>query len=183
MTVGQIRAARPEDVPEILALVRELADYERAAHEVVATEDDLTAALFGGTSEAPGATSTTPNGHPAAYCFVIDHPTGDGRRIGAVALWFLNFSTWLGRHGIYLEDLYVRPQLRGLGYGQALLSRLARECVDRGYGRLEWWVLDWNDPALGFYRSLGAEAMDEWTVHRVSGDELQRLADRASGTE
>jgi GNAT superfamily N-acetyltransferase len=179
MTTGDIRPARPQDVPEILAMVQELADYERAPHEVVATEELLTTALFGGTAAAPGIASVTPSGQPAAYCFVVEHPAGGGRALGAFALWFLNYSTWLGRHGIYLEDLYVRPHLRGLGYGQRLLSRLAQECVDRGYGRLEWSVLDWNDPALGFYASLGAQPMDEWTVHRITGDELQRLAERA----
>jgi GNAT superfamily N-acetyltransferase len=93
-----------------------------------------------------------------------------------MALWFLNFSTWLGRNGLYLEDLYVRPELRGSGYGTRLLSTLAQECVANDYGRLEWWVLDWNEPALAFYRSLGAVPMDEWTVHRVTGDDLLRLA-------
>lgn len=181
MPEGRIRAARPADVPEILAMIRDLAAYERAAHEVVATEESLTAALFGGTPDAPGTAAPTPSGVPAAYCFVVEHPGDDGRTIGAIALWFLNFSTWLGRHGIYLEDLYVRPELRGLGYGQRLLSRLARECVDRGYGRLEWWVLDWNDPALGFYAALGAAPMDEWTVHRITGEELHRLAGRGDG--
>jgi GNAT superfamily N-acetyltransferase len=162
MTPGLIRPARPEDVPEILAMVRELAEYERAPHEAVATADQFRAALFG-----PSA---------AVSCFVVEHPTDDGRRLGAFALWFLNFSTWLGRHGIYLEDLYVRPQLRGQGYGQALLRRLAAECVERGYGRLEWSVLDWNEPALGFYGAIGAVPMAEWTVHRATGEALARLA-------
>ncbi|MEZ5114856.1 MAG: GNAT family N-acetyltransferase [Candidatus Nanopelagicales bacterium] len=179
MADGTIRPARREDVPEILALIRELAEYERAPHEVVATEDQLATALFAGTDEGADLESGTPSGRPAAYCLVVEHDQADGRRLAGMALWFLNFSTWLGRHGVYLEDLYVRPALRGLGYGQALLARLAQECLDRGYGRLEWWVLDWNDPALGFYRALGAQPMDEWTVHRVTGDALAALASRS----
>lgn len=155
-----IRAARPDDVSEILAMIRELADYERAPHEVVATEDLLERALFGP--------------EPAVYALIAEDTTG---RIIGFALWFLNFSTWLGRHGVYLEDLYVRPSARGLGHGKALLSALARICVDRGYGRLEWWVLDWNEPALEFYRSVGAVPMDEWTVQRMTGDALAALAE------
>lgn len=174
-TTGRIRPAAPEDVPEILAMIRELADYERALHEVEATEEQLTALLFGGVVD--GVPSTTPSGAPAAYAHVVDHPDADaGTRLGAFALWFLNTSTWTGTHGIYLEDLYVRPALRGTGYGRRLLSALAQVCLDRGYRRLEWWVLDWNEPALGFYRSIGAEPMDEWTVHRVTGADLDALA-------
>ena len=100
--------------------------------------------------------------------------------VAGFALWFLNYSTWLGRHGIYLEDLYVTPALRGAGLGRALLGELARICVQRGYGRLEWWVLDWNAPARGFYESLGAVAMDEWTVHRLTGPALDALAGPAT---
>lgn len=160
-----VRPARPDDVPVILHLVRELAEYERAGHEVLATEELLQEALFGA--------------HPAAYAHVVEHDAGAGEVVVAgFALWFLNFSTWLGRHGIYLEDLYVRPELRGHGYGRALLRELARLCLQRGYGRLEWAVLDWNSPAIGFYRSLGAEAMDEWTVYRLSGTALTALMDR-----
>lgn len=162
MTNGSIRRATPDDVNEILLMVRELAEYERAAHEVLATEEQFHDALFGS--------------DPSVFAHVVEHDAGDGRRLGGFALWFLNFSTWLGRNGLYLEDLYVRPELRGTGYGTSLLSTLAAECVDKGYGRLEWWVLDWNEPALGFYRSLGAVPMDEWTVHRVTGDALVRLA-------
>ncbi len=99
-----------------------------------------------------------------------------GTALGAFALWFLNTSTWTGTHGVYLEDLYVRPELRGSGYGKRLLQTLAQVCLDRGYRRLEWWVLDWNEPALGFYRTLGALPMDEWTVHRVTGADLVGLA-------
>jgi GNAT superfamily N-acetyltransferase len=153
-----IRQARPEDVPAILRLVRDLAEYERAPHEVQATEEHLHAALFG------------PN--PRAHALVVEHEGG----LAGFAVWFLSFSTWLGRHGIYLEDLYVRPELRGRGYGRALLQELARICVEKEYGRLEWAVLDWNQPAIGFYRALGAEPQDEWTVHRVTGEALKRLA-------
>jgi GNAT superfamily N-acetyltransferase len=162
MPQGLIRRARPDDVAEILMMVRELAEYERAAHEAVATEEQFQAALFAD--------------NPKVFAHVVEHETPDGRRLGGFALWFLNFSTWLGRHGLYLEDLYVRPELRGSGYGKRLLATLAQECVDNGYGRLEWWVLDWNEPALGFYGSLGALPMDEWTVHRVTGEELEQLA-------
>jgi len=153
-----IRPARPEDAPAILALVRDLAEYERALHEVEATEEQLHQALFG------------PD--PRAYALVAEHEGA----VAGFAVWFLTFSTWLGRHGVYLEDLFVRPELRGLGYGRALLHELARICVARGYGRLEWAVLDWNEPAIGFYRSLGAEAQQEWTVHRIRGEALKRLA-------
>jgi GNAT superfamily N-acetyltransferase len=139
-------------------MVRDLAAYERALHEVEATEAQLYEALFGP--------------EPRTYALVAEyHGT-----VAGFAVWFLNFSTWLGRHGVYLEDLYVRPELRGLRYGRALLQELARICVDRGYGRLEWAVLDWNEPALEFYRSLGAEAQQDWTVHRVRGETLERLA-------
>jgi GNAT superfamily N-acetyltransferase len=153
-----IRPARAADVPAILDLIRDLAAYERAPDEAVATEADLRAALFGP--------------EPAVFVHVAEH---EGE-IAGFALWFLNFSTWLGRHGIYLEDLYVRPELRGHGYGRALLTELARIAVERGYGRLEWWVLDWNEPAIGFYKSLGAQAMDEWTVYRLTGAALRSLA-------
>ena len=163
-----VRPARPQDVPEILAMVRELADYERSAHEVRATEEMLTDLLFG---------SNTPSGAPAAYCHVAQSPADDdGPPLAGIAVWFLNASTWRGQHGIYLEDLYVRPAFRGLGLGGALMSELARICIERGYPRLEWWVLDWNTPAIDFYRSLGAQPMDEWTVHRITGAELERLA-------
>jgi GNAT superfamily N-acetyltransferase len=162
VTTGTIRRATPDDVPEILAMVRDLAEYERAAHEAIATEDQLHAALFGDS--------------PKVFAHVVEHESEGGHRLGGFAIWFLNFSTWLGVHGLYLEDLYVRPDLRGTGYGKRLLATLAQECLDNGYGRFEWWVLDWNEPALGFYGSIGAVPMDEWTVHRVSGDALVRLA-------
>lgn len=154
------RVATEADVRQILQLIKDLAEYEREPDAVHATEEMLQQSLFG------------PN--PAVYCHVIDHPEQAGTLAG-FALWFLNFSTWLGKHGIYLEDLYVRPELRGRGYGQVLLKSLAQLCVERGYGRLEWWVLDWNSPAIEFYKALGAVPMDEWTVFRVTGDALTEL--------
>ena len=142
-------------------MVRDLAAYEKMPHEAVATEQQFAKALFGDA--------------PTVFAHVVEHDDGT-HLLGGFAIWFLNFSTWLGRNGIYLEDLYVRPEVRGHGYGRGLLAALARECIDQGYGRLEWWVLDWNEPAIGFYRSLGAIAMDEWTVHRVTGQDLLTLA-------
>jgi ribosomal protein S18 acetylase RimI-like enzyme len=153
-----IRPATPADVPLILALVRELADYERAPDAVVATEAMLHDALFGP--------------RPAAEVVL----GFEGAEPAGFALFFHNFSTWLGRRGLYLEDLFVRPAFRGRGYGRTLLARLAAIAVERGCGRMEWSVLDWNEPAIGFYRSLGAEAMDEWTVFRLAGDALDRIA-------
>jgi GNAT superfamily N-acetyltransferase len=166
----------PADVEQILALVRDLAEYEHCLDQVAMTADQLHALLFGGTVQDPGP-ATTPSGVPAAYCHVVDLPDGTG--LAGFALWFLNVSTWTGRHGVYLEDLYVRPELRGHGHGRALLASLAAICVERGYARLEWWVLDWNEPAIGFYRSLGAVGMDEWTVQRVDGAALADLAGRS----
>jgi GNAT superfamily N-acetyltransferase len=154
-----IRRARPADVPAIYELIRELAAYERSLPEMTGTEDQLRDSLFG-------------RAEPAVFAHVVEH---DGA-VAGFALWFLNYSTWLCRHGIYLEDLYVRPDMRGRGYGRQLLAELAALCLERGYGRLEWWVLDWNEPALGFYRSLGAEPMTDWTVHRVTGRALADLA-------
>jgi GNAT superfamily N-acetyltransferase len=153
-----IRAAVPGDTPLILSLVRELADYERLAHEVDATEAMLETALFG------------PD--PRAFC---DLAEVDGAAAG-FALWFRNFSTFRGRHGIYLEDLFVRPAYRGRGIGRALLVGLARRCEAEGLPRLEWSVLNWNEPALRFYASLGAEPMSGWTIHRLGGEPLARLA-------
>ena len=139
-------------------MIRELAEYEREPNAVVATEAMLHEALFGDS--------------PAVFGLIAED---EGVTVG-FALWFLNFSTWLGRHGIYLEDLYVRPQHRGSGHGKALLAELARICVERVYGRFEGWVLDCNTPAIDFYRSIDAVPMDEWTVYRVSGEALSRLA-------
>jgi GNAT superfamily N-acetyltransferase len=153
-----IRPATPADVPVIHRPIRELADYERSLAEVTATEQDLHDSLFAA--------------QPAVFAHVAEH---EGEVVG-FALWFLNYSTWLGKHGIYLEDLYVTPQQRGRGLGKGLLAELAEICVQRGYGRLEWWVLDWNAPAIGFYRSIGAVGMDEWTVQRLAGPALRALA-------
>jgi len=154
-----IRPARAGDVPAIYQLIRDLAEYERSRHHVSATEDDLLQSL---TADPP-----------AVFAHVAEH---EGE-VAGFALWFLSFSTWEGKHGIYLEDLYVRPDMRGGGHGRALLAELARICVQRGYPRLEWAVLDWNAPALGFYASLGAAGMDEWTVHRLGGPALRALAE------
>ncbi|MGW7141334.1 N-acetyltransferase family protein [Streptomyces xanthophaeus] len=153
-----IRSARVTDVPALLAMIRELAEYEKSLHEVRTTEEQLREALFGA--------------RPAAFSHVAE--TADGEVVG-FSIWFLNFSTWRGVHGIYLEDLYVRRGVRGGGYGKALLAELARTCVERGYDRLEWSVLDWNTPAVDFYRSVGAVPMDEWTVNRLTDDALRRL--------
>jgi GNAT superfamily N-acetyltransferase len=154
----RVRRARESDVDSMVTLVHELAEYERAPEQCHLTADQLHAALFG--------TSPALFGHVAEL---------DGAVVGC-ALWFLNFSTWHGTHGIYLEDLYVQPAARGAGLGKALLTALAEECVARGYARLEWWVLDWNTPAIGFYESLGAIPMDEWTVFRLTGTALSELA-------
>lgn len=153
-----IRPARAGDVPAIYRLVRDLADYERSLDQVSATEDDLRRSLMAD--------------QPAVFAHVAEH---EGEVVG-FALWFVNFTTWEGRHGIYLEDLYVRPDMRGSGHGRALLAELARICVQRGYPRLTWAVLDWNSPALGFYGSLGAATMDDWKVHQLTGTALQALA-------
>jgi GNAT superfamily N-acetyltransferase len=155
-----IRPAKPEDVAEIHAMVRELADYEKSLDQAKATPEQLHDALFGE--------------RPAVFAHIAED---DGGRVLGFALWFLNYSTWTGVHGIYLEDLYVRPAARGTGYGKALLAQLARICVERGYQRLEWSVLDWNEPALAVYRSQGAVPMDEWTVHRLTGDALEAMAE------
>jgi GNAT superfamily N-acetyltransferase len=158
-----IRSARPDDVPALVAFVRELARYERAESEVRLDEPRLHEVLFGG--------------DPKAFCLVAT-PDDSDEPVG-FAVWFVTFSTWLGQHGIYLEDLYVREQHRRAGHGRALLAALAQICIERGYGRLEWSVLDWNAPAIAFYEALGATAQDEWTVHRLSGAALNVLG---SGT-
>lgn len=155
-----IRPARPEDVPAIVAMVHELADYEKAADHCHLTPDQLTAALF----------------DPAPALFGHVAVDTDDRPLG-FALWFLNFSTWAGVHGIYLEDLYVRPAARGTGAGRMLLATLAAICVGRGYQRLDWSMINWN-PAAGFYRSIGAHPMDEWVPYRLIGPALHALAGR-----
>lgn len=153
-----IRSATPADVPAVLGFIRELAVYERLGHEVVATEADVQAGLFG----------PRPYAEVALACF-------GGTPVG-FALYFHNFSTFLGKPGIYLEDLYVRPEARGLGAGKRLLAWLARAALERGCARLDWAVLDWNEPSIGFYRGLGAIALDDWTTYRVHGAALERLA-------
>lgn len=153
-----IRHATAADVPVIHTMIRELAEYEKAPDEARATEAQLHEALFG---ERPGA-----------FAFIAETPEGEA---AGFALWFLNFSTWRGVHGIYLEDLYVRPELRGGGYGKALLRELARTCVAHGYERLEWSVLNWNEPSINFYRALGAQPQDEWSVYRLTDGALAAL--------
>lgn len=155
----RIRKARPEDVPAILRLVRELAAYEREPDAVEACEDDFTQALF------------PAEGVPTAYAHVGEV---DGQVV-AMALWFLTFSTWTGKPGIHLEDLYVAPAFRTHGLGKALLLELARICAKRGYRRLEWWVLTWNTPSIEFYEAIGARSMDEWIDYRIDGQTLIRL--------
>lgn len=152
-----VRPATPTDAALILGFIRDLAEYEKLAHEAVATEADIFAALF--------------VGNPRAFCDIAEI---DGAPVG-IALWFYNFSTFTGRHGIWLEDLFVSPGARGQGAGRALLANLARRCVAEGLTRLEWSVLDWNAPSIAFYDSLGAAAMDEWTIRRLSGEALARL--------
>ncbi len=159
---GESNRPGPEDAALIVNLVRELAEYERLLHEVRMTPDDLVRDLFG----------------PRPYAEAVIAREGD-QPVG-FALWFHNYSTFAGRPGLYLEDLYVRPAFRGRGYGEALLRYLARLAVERGCARFEWAVLDWNAPAIAFYRKLGAEPMDDWTVQRVTGAALQALA---SGNE
>lgn len=161
-----IRPATPADVPLILALVRELAEYERAPDQCHATEAALGATLF------PPATGGE---RPQAEVVIAEL---DGAAVG-FALWFHNYSTWEARRGLYLEDLFVRPAARGRGVGRALLEHLAGVALARGCGRFEWSVLDWNAPAIGFYEALGARAMAEWRIMRVDGEALPRLAGRA----
>lgn len=153
-----IRNAVKEDAPRILQLIKDLAEYERAPLEAKATLEQINESLF--------------SDDPHAFCHVVEV---DGTVVG-ISIWFLNYSTWLGKPGIYLEDLYIDPAYRGKGFGLALLKELAKICIERDYERLQWWVLDWNEPSIEFYKSLGAEAMDEWTVYRVSGDALKKLS-------
>jgi GNAT superfamily N-acetyltransferase len=157
----QIRPARVNDVPIILQLIRDLATYERAPEEVVATEEQLIDLLFGERRVAE-----------VLLAFEEESPVG-------FAVYFYNFSTWLGRPGLYLEDLFVKPEKRGKGYGRALLVELAKIARDRGCGRMEWAVLNWNEPAIKFYRALGAKPMDEWTVFRLTREEIAKLANAA----
>mgnify|MGYP000725024545 FL=1 len=151
----QIRMAQPADVEDIHRLIYELAVYEKAPEEMVATIDQMNTSLF--------------DADPVAFCHVAEV---DGKVVG-IALWFLNYSTWLGKPGIYLEDLFVQPEYRGHGIGKGFMKTLAQLCIERGYERFQWWVLDWNEPSIDFYKSLGAVAMDEWTVFRLSGGALK----------
>jgi GNAT superfamily N-acetyltransferase len=155
-----IRPAVEDDVPLVVRFIRGLAEYEKLLHECHATEERVRESLFGARPDAEVVIAEV-DGAPAGF-----------------ALFFHNYSTFLARRGLYLEDLFVLPEHRGAGVGRALLAHLARIAVERGCGRLEWWVLDWNEPAIRFYESLGAVPMDEWTVYRVTGDALTRLAGR-----
>jgi len=153
-----IRAAVAQDVVAIHKLIVELAVYEREPDAVTATASDIHENLFGS--------------EPVAFCHVAEV---DGEIVG-IAIWFLNYSTWLGKAGLYLEDLFVKPEFRNRGIGLAFMKTLAQICVERGYDRFQWWVLDWNEPSINFYKSIGAEAMDEWTVYRLSGKALTNFA-------
>jgi GNAT superfamily N-acetyltransferase len=158
----KIRDAVQADLPKIIQFIKDLAEYEKAPNEVELSISDLEQSLFGT--------------NPQVYCLIAELEN----EVTGFAVWHLNYSTWLGKHGIYLEDLYVDPKYRGQGHGKALLRKLAQICVERGYKRLQWWVLDWNQSAIDFYKSIGAEPMDQWTVFRVSGSSLEKLATDAS---
>jgi len=153
-----IREAKMDDVEAIHQLIIELAVYEKEPDAVIASVRDIRENLFGE--------------NPVAFCHVAEV---DGKVVG-IAIWFLNYSTWLGKAGLYLEDLFIKPEFRGSGLGLKLMKTLAQLCVDRGYERFQWWVLDWNKPSINFYKSIGAEAMDEWTVYRLSGSALKSFA-------
>lgn len=155
----KIRSAKRDEVGQILQLIHDLALYEKAPEQVKAREETLLNTIFAS--------------DPRVFCDVVEV---DGE-IAGMAIWFLNYSTWQAKHGIYLEDLYIKVEFRGRGYGKVLLKHLASICNLKGYGRLQWWVLDWNSPAIEFYRSLGAEAMDEWTVFRLADQQLRQLGD------
>jgi GNAT superfamily N-acetyltransferase len=161
-TPWRVRPAVADDIERIHHLVKELAEYEREPDSVQATAQDFRAALFGA--------------NPRAHCHVAEISGPDGPLVVGMALWFVSFSTWTGRHGVWLEDLFVEPEHRRLGLGRALLEALAQVCVERGYRRLEWWVLDWNTPAHDFYRSLGAVPQPEWTTWRIDAEALARLS-------
>jgi GNAT superfamily N-acetyltransferase len=158
----RIRRAVPDDIPTIHQLIRDLAQYERLLESVRVTPQQLHESFF----------SDSPN----VFCDLVE---SDDEEVVGFAVWFLNYSTWLGTHGIFLEDLFVSPEFRGRGYGKALLVHLAQECVAKGYHRLKWSVLDWNQPSIDFYRSIGAESMDDWTEFRLTGDALSNLAGTA----
>lgn len=154
-----IRKALTHEAPLIQELIRELALFERAPESAQASLADISGAFFGE--------------HPAVFCDFIEDEAG---QVQGFAIWFLNYSTWTGTHGIYLEDLFIRSEARGRGYGKAMLRHLAALCVERGYHRLQWWVLDWNTNAIEFYQGFGAQLMDEWTTMRVEGAALTRLS-------
>jgi ribosomal protein S18 acetylase RimI-like enzyme len=188
MADPRIRPIEPDDVPAVIELVYDLAEYERSREQCHLTPEQLTAALFGSSPALFGLVAMGPSTGPfpaVSSTRVPPSSLGDwtgradqaGRSVVGYALYFLNFSTWEGVHGIYLEDLYVRPDQRGSGLGRALLTTLAGIATGRGYARVEWWVLNWNAPSIGFYESLGAVAMDDWTVFRLTGPALQRAAE------
>lgn len=160
MSAVVVRPAAPDDVPDILRLVHALADYERQPEAVEATEGDFRVALFPADRE------------PTTFAHVAEL---DGRVVG-MGLWYLTFSTWTGRNGIWLEDLFVEPEARGHGAGLAVMRELARVCIEHGYRRFEWWVLTWNEPSIRFYRRLGSVPQSEWEVHRIDGSALAELA-------
>lgn len=162
----RIREATPADIPAILGLVAELAAYEKEPDRAVATPDDFRAVLF------------PEHGHPSTFCHVAE--TEDG--VVGIALWFLSFSTWTGKQGIWLEDLFVDPQRRGTGLGKALLGSLAQICLERGYTRLEWCVLNWNTPSIAFYEALGATAQSDWTTYRLDGGALAAVGGGAQAS-
>lgn len=157
MITSGIRLAVKADVPRIVALIKDLAIYEKSPEDARATPEQIEESLF--------------SSNPHAFCHVVEVEN----EVVGISIWFLNYSTWLGKPGIYLEDLYIDPLHRGKGFGLALLKELAQICLSRGYERLQWWVLDWNEPSIEFYKSLGATAMDKWTVYRVSGEALKKL--------
>ena len=153
-----IRLATEADVPQILGLIKELAEYEKAPDEVIATEKEIHESLFKQDS--------------VTHCHIAEVD----QKIVGIAIWFLNYSTWLGKEGIYLEDLYVKLEYRKKGIGLNLMKTLAKICFDRGYERFQWWVLNWNESSINFYKSIGALPMDEWTVYRLSGEALKKFA-------
>jgi GNAT superfamily N-acetyltransferase len=161
-TAWRVRPARRTDLAQITSLVRELADYEREPEAAQATAEDFGAAFF--------------SPHPRVHCLVAEVDGPGGSTVVGLAVWFITFSTWRGRHGLWLEDLYVQPAFRRLGVGRALLAELASICADRGYARMEWSVLDWNDAAQRFYREMGALPQDEWTTWRATDEPLAALA-------
>lgn len=163
-----VREATPADILRIMQLVRDLAEYERELDKVASTEDAFHELLF------------PADGRPMAFGHVAEAATETGVEVVGMAVWYLTFSTWTGQKGIWLEDLYVMPEHRGSGLGTELLAALAQVCVDRGYARLEWWVLDWNEPSIGFYRSLGAADCGEFTTYRMDGGPLEALARKGS---